>query len=140
MVSRVGPHAPDGSYARIEFDLAAEPSPDSRPRESTLILEWSRLEDAVALRAVARAPGRVELEGDAPWGWKARWEEAPDGWRATLESAEIAAAFGPRAGERAATVVAWEPRDRPSQSATGPGGGHSLQRVTGHVKLRDRGH
>ena len=31
MVSRVGPHAPDGSYARMEFDLAAEPSPASRP-------------------------------------------------------------------------------------------------------------
>ena len=116
MVSRVGPHAPDGSYARMEFDLAAEPSPASRPGEGTLILEWSRREDAVALRAVARAPGRVELVGDDPWGWKARWEEASDGWRAALGSVEIAAAFGPRAGERAATVVAWEPRGTPSQS------------------------
>ena len=53
MVSRVGPHAPDGSYARMEFDLAAEPSRSSRPVASTLILEWSRRADAVALRAVA---------------------------------------------------------------------------------------
>ncbi len=128
MVSRVGPHAPDGSYARMEFDLAAEPSPASRPAEGTLILEWSRREDAVALRAVARAPGQVELVGDDPWGWRARWEEAPDGWRATLGSVEIAAAFGPRAGERVATVVAWEPRERPSRSATGTAGGHPLHR------------
>ena len=117
MVSRVGPHAPDGSYARMEFDLAAEPSPWSRPGEGNLILEWSRREDAVALRAVARAPGRVELVGDDPWGWRARWAEAPDGWRATLASVEIAAAFAPPADGRVATVVAWEPREMPSGSA-----------------------
>ena len=117
MVSRVGPHAPDGSYARMEFDLAAEPSPSSRPGEGTLILEWSRREDAVALRAVARAAGRVELVGDAPWGWKARWEEAPDDWCAGLENVEIAAAFEPPAEGRVATVVAWTPRETPSGSA-----------------------
>ena len=117
MVSRVGPHAPDGSYTRMEFDLAVEPSPSSRPAESTLILEWSRREDAVALRAVTRAPGRLELVADDPWGWKARWEEKPDGWCAALGSAEIAAAFEPVADGRVATVVAWEPRGAPSGSA-----------------------
>ena len=117
MVSRVGSHAPDGGYARMEFDLAAEPSPASRPGEGTLILEWSRRKDAVALRAVARAPGRVELVGDDPWGWKARWKEASDGWHASLASIEIAAVFEPRAGKRAATVVAWEPRGAPSRSS-----------------------
>ena len=129
MVSRVGPHAPDGSYARMEFDLAAEPSPSSRPVESTLILEWSRREDAVALRAVADAgdrvdpagrlerAGRVELAGDAPWGWASRWQGEPDGWRAALGSVEIAAAFEPSAGERVATVVAWEPREATFRSA-----------------------
>ncbi|MDE2720362.1 trehalase family glycosidase [Candidatus Palauibacter polyketidifaciens] len=113
MVSRVGPHAPDGCYARMEFDLAAEPSPASRPVEGTLILEWSRREGAVALRAVAGVPGRVELVADDPWGWKTRWEEGPDGWRAGLGSTEIAAAFAPRARERVAAVVAWEPRSAP---------------------------
>ena len=113
MVSRVGPHAPDGCYARMEFDLATEPSAASRPGESTLILEWSRREDAVALRAVARAPGRVELVGDDPWGWKTTWEEAPAGWRAALGGVEIAAAFAPREGEGVAAVVAWEPRGAP---------------------------
>ena len=116
MVSRVGPHAPDGCYARMEFDLAADPSPASRPGGSTLILEWSRREGAVALRAVARAPGRVELVGDDPWGWRARWEEAPGGWRAGLGGVEIAAAFARRAGERATAVVAWESKGAPSRS------------------------
>jgi len=117
MVSRVGPHAPDGSYARMEFDLAAEPSPASRPAKSTLVLEWSRREDAVALRAVAGAPGRLDLVGDAPWGWEARWEEVREGWRSELGGVEIAAAFGPPVEDRVATVVAWGRREAPLRSA-----------------------
>ena len=114
MVSRVGPHAPDGSYARVEFDLGVEPSCNSAPSASTLILEWSRRQDAVALRATVKAPGRLEVIGDAPWGWEGRWEEAGDGgaaradactaqpvgvagWRARLKGADLAAAFSPRA-------------------------------------------
>ena len=117
MVSRVGPHAPDGSYARMEFDVAAEPSSTSRPAEGTLVLEWSRREDAVALRAVGRAPGRLELVADDPWGWEQRWGETPDGWLAELGGVEVAAAFGPREGARVAAVVAWEPRDAPGPPA-----------------------
>ncbi|MYJ68123.1 MAG: hypothetical protein F4087_06385, partial [Gemmatimonadetes bacterium] len=66
MVSRVGPQAPDGSYARMEFDVGVEPSRESAPGASTLILEWSRREDAVALRATVKAAGRLEVIGDAP--------------------------------------------------------------------------
>ncbi len=104
MVARVGPHAPDGSYARVEFDLGVEPSPSSRPSASTMVLEWSRREDAVALRATVKAPGRLEVIGDAPWGWEGRWVEVGagvDGWRARLRSVEVAAAFsaGTRSGD-----------------------------------------
>ena len=96
MVARVGPHAPDGSYARVEFDLGVEPSPSSRPSASTMVLEWSRREDAVALRATVKSPGRLEVIGDAPWGWEGRWVEVGaggGGWHARLRSVEIAAAF-----------------------------------------------
>ena len=166
MVSRVGPHAPNGSYARIEFDLGVDPaargaegegaaadggvaaseggapanaaaadgaaapgvvpSPAAMPRAGTLVLEWSRRGDAVALRAIVRAPGRLEVIGDAPWGWAGRWvegegvgggrgsgaREAAGGerrgtageavWRAGLEGAEIVAAF--EAGTRPCTA------------------------------------
>ena len=98
MVSRVGPHAPDGSYARMEFDLSAEPSQTSRPSASTLVLEWSRRNDAVALRATAKAPGRLVVIGDAPWEWRDRWQEetAAHGlWRASVGGLEIAARFSP---------------------------------------------
>ena len=102
MVSRVGPHAPDGSYARIEFDPGAEPSQSSAPSARTLVLEWSRRGDAVALRAKVKAPGRLEVIGDAPWGWEGRWVEVGGngegegwaGWRGSLDrGVEIAAAF-----------------------------------------------
>ncbi len=95
MVSRAGPHAPDGSYARVEFDLDAEPSPSSAPSAGTLILEWSRRGDAVALRAKVKAPGRLEVIGDAPWGWEGRWVvgRADGRWRARLKGTEVAAAF-----------------------------------------------
>ena len=98
MVSQVGPHAPDGSYARMEFDLSIEPSQRSRPTASTLILEWSRRNDTVALRATAKAPGRLMVIGDAPWGWRDRWQEetAADGlWCASVGGLEIATAFSP---------------------------------------------
>ena len=122
MVSNVGPHAPDGSYARVEFDLGAAPSPDSVPSTGTLIVEWSRRDDAVALRATVKAPGRLVVVGDAPWGWRERWREEraeaepgevggsvnPQGsaagaahtkhgarWRASVGGLEIAAAFAP---------------------------------------------
>ncbi|MXX85691.1 MAG: hypothetical protein F4Y71_04475, partial [Acidobacteria bacterium] len=64
MVSRVGPHASDFSYARVDFAL----SPASPPAGG-LVLEWSRREDAVALRVRVEAAGRLELIGDVPWGW-----------------------------------------------------------------------
>ena len=116
MVSRVGPHAPDGCYARMEFDLHAEASPESEPRSSTLILEWSRREDALALRATVTAPGRLELIGDAPWRREPRWTEfvegdgeamadaagavPVDGWRTVSGGVEIAAAFAPGTAQR----------------------------------------
>ena len=137
MVARVGPHAPDGSYARVEFDLGVEPSPSSRPSASTMVLEWSRREDAVALRATVKAPGRLEVIGDAPWGWEGRWVEVGagvDGWRARLRSVEIAAAFS--AGTRSRRAPARGPgrdHEESSTSRTGATGRVAMVAVWGGV-------
>ncbi len=94
MVSRVGPHAPDFSYARVEFaGLDAEGPADPRgPRPAgRLVLEWSRRDEAVALRARLDAAGRLELIGDIPWGFAGRWEEVaaePSRWRARAPGGE----------------------------------------------------
>ncbi|MDE2660737.1 MAG: trehalase family glycosidase [Acidobacteriota bacterium] len=104
MVSRVGPHAWDFSYARVDFAL----SPESPPA-SALVLEWSRREDAVALRVRVEAAGRLELIGDVPWGWEGRWEETgpgSPGWRARVpggesgEDLEIVATFAGGTGRQ----------------------------------------
>ena len=119
MVSRAGPHAPDFSYARVEFAVGPEPPPEadagggdgepgSRTPAGGLVLEWSRRDDAVALRVRVEAAGRLELIGDAPWGWEERWEEAaPEspGWRARMpgedgEDLEIVVAFAGGTGRR----------------------------------------
>ena len=121
MVSRVGPHAPDFSYARVEFALDSQSSPEAGaagggaagPRSGTpadgLVLEWSRREDAVALRVRIEAAGRLELIGDVPWGWEGRWERAErglPGWRARVpgvdggEDLEVVAAFAGGTGWR----------------------------------------
>lgn len=133
MVSRVGPHAPDFSYARVEFELDSESSPEADAAESgavdppsrtpadSLVLEWSRREDAVALRVRMEAAGRLELIGDVPWGWKGRWEEAgpgSPGWRARVPGGddggalEISFAFVSGTGrqpapEESGREVAW---------------------------------
>ena len=132
MVSRVGPHAPDFSYARVEFVVDSEPPPGadagggaaesgSRTPAGRLVLEWSRRDDAVALRVRVEAAGCLELIGDAPWGWEERWEEAgteSPSWRARVprgeggEDLEILAAFagGTRqqsAPEASGREVAW---------------------------------
>ncbi|MDE2982177.1 MAG: trehalase family glycosidase [Gemmatimonadota bacterium] len=133
MVSLVGPHAPDGSYARMEFDLSAEASPESEPRSSTLIVEWSRGSDAVALRATARSPGRLELIGDAPWRWDPRWAEVEegdsaamadaadavplDGWRAVSGGVEIVTAFAPATRRRMASDATLDVPARPGEVA-----------------------
>ena len=94
-VSEVGPHAPDGSYARVAFDLDVVPDPSSEPRESSLTVEWSRQGTGVVLRVHARRPGLIELVGDAPWDWKAQWLDGGDSWTATVGSYTVAAAFSP---------------------------------------------
>ena len=95
MVSRVGPHAPDGSYARVEFDVGVKPSARAAPAARTLVLEWSRQGGAAVLHATLKAPGRLEVIGDAPWDWEGRWRAggAEAVWRARLKGAEITAVF-----------------------------------------------
>lgn len=113
MVARVGPHAPDFSYARVEFALDRERPPDADGPSSAgrLVLEWSRRDEAVALRARLDAAGRLELIGDAPWAFPGRWEEVlaePCRWRARAlggegeADLEIHAAFRVGGGRRGA--------------------------------------
>ena len=81
LVHRVGPHAPDGSYARISFDLGLPfgleretPLVKKSEREMLLTLEWSRQgENALVGRVLTSFAGAVELTPFFPWDWAGTW-------------------------------------------------------------------
>jgi neutral trehalase len=85
LVHQVGPHAPDGEYARVSFDLGLPfgqgrdtPLVRKPEREPWLTLEWSREgENAVLGRVVTNFVGVLELVPFFPWDWEGEWSR-PD--------------------------------------------------------------
>jgi len=88
LVSEVGPHSPDGLYARVRFDLGLpfkmgpttpilmKPS----PRRSALTLEWSRRDERIVIgRITCPADVRVTLVHYFPWELKGEYIALPDG-------------------------------------------------------------
>ncbi|MGD2135186.1 MAG: trehalase family glycosidase, partial [Gemmatimonadales bacterium] len=80
LVHEVGPHAPDGSYARVSFDTSLPfgrgdetPIVEKSGRAADLTLEWSRTDEGAVLRAVAGFTGTLELRGYFPWDWAGTW-------------------------------------------------------------------
>ncbi|MCK7479953.1 MAG: hypothetical protein M0C28_23675, partial [Candidatus Moduliflexus flocculans] len=79
LVSEVGPHSPDGLYARTRFDLGlpfkmGRSTPilmKPAPRRQSLTIEWSRRDERTVIgRIVAPADVRVTLVHYFPWGRK----------------------------------------------------------------------
>lgn len=90
LVHEVGPHDPDGRYARMAFDLSLPlgmgqdtPVLEKGGREPDLILEWGRTTDAIVVRLVVRTSCTIELEGYAPWDWESRWRSTADALHGT---------------------------------------------------------
>jgi neutral trehalase len=91
LVHRVGPHAPDGRYARVSFDLGLPlglerdtPLVRKSDRSPSLTVEWSRLgENAVVGRVTTDYVGVLELVPFFPWDWNGTWvrpeTSAPEG-------------------------------------------------------------
>ena len=85
MVSEVGPHSPDGTYARVKFDLGLPVLPADRKSETpiyikpadkddTATLEWSRVDERTAVgRLTAPADATVRLVHYFPWDFKGRY-------------------------------------------------------------------
>ncbi len=88
LISEVGPHSPDGQYARIKVDLSLpfnkrndtpiliKPSSKS----DTLVLEWSRKDERTVIGKI-RAPEdvKVQLIHYFPWDTSGRYLFLPDG-------------------------------------------------------------
>jgi len=88
LVSEVGPHSPDGQYARIKADLGlpfkqANDTPiliKPPSRSNTLILEWSRRDEKTVIGRI-QAPRyvRVQLSHYFPWNLAGKYVSLPDG-------------------------------------------------------------
>ena len=88
LVSEVGPHAPDGQYARIKMDLSL---PFNQGKETpilikpssksdTLVLEWSRQDEKTIVGRI-KAPKGIEIQliHYFPWNFEGKYRLLPDG-------------------------------------------------------------
>ena len=86
LVSEVGPHSPDGQYARIHFDMSLPFGQDretpilKKPgsRNDQLTLEWSRQDEGTAIGRII-IPKGVDLDMIHYFPWKLRGQYSADG-------------------------------------------------------------
>jgi hypothetical protein len=88
LVSEVGPHSPDGQYARMKFDLGlpfgkGEETPILKKpskKSSTLILEWSRQSERIVIGKI-HVPEDIDLQLTHyfPWNFEGRYQLLSDG-------------------------------------------------------------
>jgi hypothetical protein len=88
LVSQVGPHSPDGLYARVKFDLGlpfkmGKDTPillKPPPRKLTLTVEWSRRDEKTVIGRILCPEGvRVTIVHYFPWDLKGEYALLADG-------------------------------------------------------------
>ncbi len=101
IVHEVGPHAPDGSYARVSFDTYLPlgkgrdtPTVSKTGRVAGLTLEWSVVDPATVVgKLEVSYSGTLELRGYFPWDWNGAWLMAPNP-RETTSDADLVVLAG----------------------------------------------
>lgn len=88
LISEVGPHSPDGQYARIKLDLGlpfgnGENTPILKKpskRSTTLVIEWSRQSERTVIGRIF-VPDGIELHliHHFPWDSQGRYQPLSDG-------------------------------------------------------------
>jgi len=88
LISEVGPHSPDCTYARIKLDLSL---PFKRGNETpilikppsksdTLVLEWSRQDEQTVIGRITAPPNiKINLAHYFPWNFEGTYLILPDG-------------------------------------------------------------
>lgn len=86
LISEVGPHSPDGKYARLKFDTSLDfGRRDETPvlkkpsrRQDTLVLEWSRQDENVVVGRI-QIPEQIDLEiiHYFPWNLSGNYQAHP---------------------------------------------------------------
>ncbi len=88
LVSEVGPHSPDGQYARMKFDLGLpfgkeDDTPILRKpskKSSNLVMEWSRQSEKIVIGRIS-LPEEIELQliHYYPWDFSGKYQFLSDG-------------------------------------------------------------
>jgi len=81
LISEVGPHSPDGQYARLKFDLGLpfneyDNTPILRkpsPRSDTLVFEWSRQDERIVIGKI-ESPENIDVQMVHYFPWDSRGE------------------------------------------------------------------
>jgi len=88
LISEVGPHSPDCTYARMKLDLSL---PFNRGNETpilikppaksdTLVLEWSRQDERTVIGRITTPPNaKINLVHYFPWNYEGTYLILPDG-------------------------------------------------------------
>jgi hypothetical protein len=88
LATSVGPHSPDGQYARVSFDLGlpfkkAGDTPillKPAPKKQTLTIEWSRRDEKTVVgRILCPSDLQVTVIHYSPWDFSADYALLPDG-------------------------------------------------------------
>jgi len=88
LVSEVGPHSPDGQYARLKIDLSLPFNKEKdtpiliKPssKRETLTLEWSRQDEKTVIgRIMGPKNIKLHLVHYFPWDFKGQFRLLPDG-------------------------------------------------------------
>jgi hypothetical protein len=118
LVSEVGPHSPDGLYAKIRFDLglpfkmgrATPVLMKPSPRKKSLTLEWSRRDERTVIGRIVSPQGiRVTLVHYFPWDRRGAYE--------VLANGDVS---GRPAGAAAPSYLIWTSRE--GEPAAAPAG------------------
>ncbi len=88
LISEVGPHSPDGQYARIKLDMGLPfGKEDSTPilkkpskKQTTLVMEWSRQSEKTVVGRIHVPEGiEVDLIHYFPWNFEGKYQALSNG-------------------------------------------------------------
>ena len=88
LISEVGPHSPDGQYARIKLDMGLPFGKENNTpilkkpskRSTTLVLEWSRQSEKTVIGRILVPEGiEIQMIHHFPWNFEGRYQSLSNG-------------------------------------------------------------
>lgn len=116
LISEVGPHSPDGQYARITIDLSlpfkmGKDTPiliKPSKKSDVLVLEWSRQDERTVIGRIKAPEGmKIHLVHYFPWNFTGRYRLFEDRLKAKREERQVK---GESSGSKIHHYIFWSNR------------------------------